>query len=249
MRKMKTRDDLSPYFEVASRLWNSDAEVLKSSLMPLHIALHHVDNYVYGAFKNNEMIGIALGVFGQFENEWVLHSHYVGILPEYRENGIGTAIKMHQRDWALERNVNAITWTFDPLLRSNSYFNLNKLGAQVVDYKVNVYGPLSSVQNQGDETDRFFIRWNLLNDNGDKPPLEGDVVLKQSDSGLPMRTSSSALTWRAWIPEDMVSIRANDNKTALAWRYAFRELMQDVFASGYQVDGFSQDGWYTFSKR
>ncbi|NEP08647.1 MAG: GNAT family N-acetyltransferase, partial [Okeania sp. SIO4D6] len=45
-----------------------------------------------------------------------------GILPGVQHSGVGRAMKQHQRDWAIERGIPWITWTFDPLVRRNAWF-------------------------------------------------------------------------------------------------------------------------------
>ena len=55
-----------------------------------------------------------------------LHSHITGVLPGGRGRALGHAIKVHQRAWALERGLDTITWTFDPLIRRNAWFNLGE---------------------------------------------------------------------------------------------------------------------------
>ena len=59
-----------------------------------------------------------------------------------RGHQVGHALKMHQRRWALERGLSTITWTFDPLVARNAYFNLAKLGATPVHYYEDFYGEL-----------------------------------------------------------------------------------------------------------
>ena len=44
-----------------------------------------------------------------------LHSHMLGVLPEYRNAGVGRLLKLHQREDALARGIDLIEWTFDPL--------------------------------------------------------------------------------------------------------------------------------------
>jgi hypothetical protein len=66
--------------------------------------------------------------------ESALHSHVTGVVDSMRHAGVGRAIKLHQRDWAAERGLDWITWTFDPLVRRNAWFNIAILGADVHSY-------------------------------------------------------------------------------------------------------------------
>ena len=58
----------------------------------------------------------------------------LGVLPEYRDAGIGRRLKLRQRDDALARGIELIEWTFDPLELKNAYFNMERLGAIVRRY-------------------------------------------------------------------------------------------------------------------
>ncbi len=59
----------------------------------------------------------------------------LGVLPEYRNHGVGRQLKLRQRDDALARGIDLIEWTFDPLEIKNAYFNVERLGAIVRRYR------------------------------------------------------------------------------------------------------------------
>ena len=93
---------------------------------------------------------------------------------EVQSRGVGYALKLHQRAWALHEDVRTITWTSDPLIRRNAWFNLNKLGASVVEYLPEFYGAMRDGINAGDLTDRCLVRWDLL----------GEGAMAALDSGF-----------------------------------------------------------------
>ena len=74
--------------------------------------------------------------------------------------GVGFALKLHQRAWCLERGIATVTWTFDPLVSRNAYFNLRKLGALATAYGADFYGEMPDAINAGDRTDRLVVRWD-----------------------------------------------------------------------------------------
>ena len=82
---------------------------------------------------------------------------------------VGYALKLHQRAWALQRGIATITWTFDPLVRRNAYFNLAKLGVRATRYLPNFYGAMQDPINAGDDTDRLLVDWDLAS-----PPKRPD---------------------------------------------------------------------------
>ena len=101
-----------------------------------------------------ELVGISFGFLGFGEERRSqtevrhrsasihLHSHITGVAPGHRGRSVGFALKQFQRSWALAHDVPTIEWTADPLVRGNVYFNLVKLGASIVAYHDDFYGPL-----------------------------------------------------------------------------------------------------------
>ncbi len=83
----------------------------------------------------------------------------LGVLPEYRNPGLGRALKMQQKEDALARGIDLIEWTFDPLDMKNAYFNIERLGAIVRRYVRNQYGVSSSILHGGLPTDRCVAEW------------------------------------------------------------------------------------------
>jgi predicted GNAT superfamily acetyltransferase len=125
-------------------------------------ALAHSGNYVVGAYRDQRLIGGLVGwLGGEPRRELHMHSHILGVLPGIESHGLGFELKQHQRWWCLERGVNVMEWTTDPLVRRNGYFNLTKLGALAPEYLVNVYGEMKDGINAGEESDRLLIRWKL----------------------------------------------------------------------------------------
>lgn len=137
---------------------------------------------LFGAFDGDRLIGIALAFFATSGSDLRLHSHRVGILPEYQDQGIGRRLKLAQREDALRRGIKIIEWTFDPLMWRNASFNLEKLGGIARRYIPNLYGITSSPLHGGLPTDRLLIEWELDSPrvlqilNGTRPVLTGDIA-------------------------------------------------------------------------
>ena len=53
-------------------------------------------------------------------------------------------LKLRQREDALQRGIELIEWTFDPLEMKNAFFNMERLGAIVRRYVENQYGTTTS---------------------------------------------------------------------------------------------------------
>ncbi|MFG6192143.1 GNAT family N-acetyltransferase [Nonomuraea sp. JJY05] len=118
-------------------------------------ALSHAGGHVAGAFDGGRLVGGSVGFLAGGD---ALHSHVTGTAAG---RGIGFALKLHQRRWALERGLERITWTYDPLMRRNAHFNLAKLGARPREYLPCFYGVMDDAINQGDESDRLLTAWPL----------------------------------------------------------------------------------------
>ena len=123
-------------------------------------ALAHAGAYVVGAFAGTRMVGASAGFFSAPPDP-ALHSHITGVAPGGQHRGIGFALKVHQRAWALARGVPVVVWTFDPLVARNAWFNLAKLGALPTAYLEDFYGPMTDAINAGMASDRLLLTWRL----------------------------------------------------------------------------------------
>ena len=59
------------------------------------------------------------------------------------------------------RTSTTVTWTYDPLIRRNAFFNLTRLGARPVEYLVDFYGEMTDAINAGQGSDRLMLHWDL----------------------------------------------------------------------------------------
>jgi len=206
-------------------------------------------------------IGACLGFF-QGPHERALHSHAAAVRRPARGRHVGWSMKLHQRAWALEHGLTSITWTFDPLIRRNAWFNLAKLGVRPIDYKVDFYGSVSDAANAGDETDRFLVTWPLHDERVHAAcsgtSLVAPPARELSAQGVPRllevgigdgpvrpvaqpRVRSSGLVQ---IPPDIESVRRSDPGLAQRWRQDLREVLVSATELGLGVTGVGRDGWY-----
>ena len=224
-------------------------------------ALAHAGNYVAAASAADRLVGVVVGFLGRHGGELVLHSHILGVVEGMQGRSVGFALKQHQRWWSLEHGLEHVTWTFDPLVRRNAFFNLNKLGGRIVAYHESFYGPMDDGINAGDETDRCVVWWPLLDEHvvkaaegghderqGD-PPAGCAVVLEGDADGWPNLGGEGAGgagtgALAAWVPADIVQLRRDDPGKALAWRRALRTAMAGALAGGHRAVGITRSGWY-----
>ena len=245
-------------FEAASRLvghiWSDEDPKAPAALLR---ALAHAGNFVAGAFSEAELVGVSIAFFGQDGDHFHLHSHITGVDPRRQNKSLGFALKQFQRSWALARGTSSIRWTADPLVRRNLYFNLCKLGATIVDYYPDFYGPLLDGVNGDGASDRVLLHWDLASpravEAAEQPPLEavlrpGAVVVSPGSDGFPVATPSRADTLLVSIPDDIVSLRSSDPGQADAWREAVRVAVGSAVANGYRGEAITRDGWLLLSR-
>src|SRR5215213_9315834 len=154
MEQLRTAQRL---FEAVWRPAGGDPSPMTGELLR---ALAHAGCYVVGAFAGTRMVGASAGFFTA-PPELALHSHITGVAPGREHRGVGFALKVHQRAWAMARGLGAVTWTFDPLVARNAWFNLAKLGATATGYLEDFYGPMTDAINAGTASDRLLLTWKL----------------------------------------------------------------------------------------
>ncbi|GIH02363.1 hypothetical protein Rhe02_04300 [Rhizocola hellebori] len=211
-------------------------------------ALTKAGNYVVAAERQGRMVGACVAFFGP-PGEAAMHSHIAGVVPDQAGRSVGYAVKLHQRAWALDRGVRTISWTFDPLVSRNAYFNLVKLGAAAGEYLPNFYGGMHDGINGGDETDRMLVRWELAAPRSGVTGAEQAVVaLGRTAEGGPAIGSLDGDTLLVAVPVDVEALRANDSALARRWRGALREVLAPLMADGARVTGFDKTGSYVLRR-
>lgn len=260
VREVSEMDELMETSLVFQRIWGS-REIGTPISRDLLRALSHADNYVAGAFDGSGQRGALVGFMGGHGDRLHLHSHILGVIPSNQVRGIGFALKLHQRSWALERGHAAVEWTFDPLVRRNAFFNLTKLGADIDSYHVNFYGVMDDEQNLSDDSDRIVVSWAIASQKaidaaaGVPYDAEPDTVeaaavrlLSTGGDGAPVVLSNrlSAPVLVLETPPDIVQIRREAPAMARRWREALRDTMLPAIASGYCCTGVTRSGSYVF---
>jgi predicted GNAT superfamily acetyltransferase len=185
-----------------------------------------------------------------------LHSHMAAVHEGVRDRSIGTAMKVHQRWWALENQIPTVVWTFDPLVRRNARLNLMRLGVEVGRYYVDFYGEMPDAINAGDPTDRLLARWDLASTrvsdslSGRRPMPSSDALVARGaaivlthDGELLDEESADECELIA-VPPDIVALRRVDPNLAQRWRICLREAMEPRLSEGAVVDSLTDDGYY-----
>jgi predicted GNAT superfamily acetyltransferase len=157
IRPLQEVQEMSIGVDLQRRVWGySEIDTVPDQVF---IVAKESGGQVLGAFHQGKAIGFALAFAGVHRGTVYLHSHMVGVVPEYQDRGVGRLLKLAQRDDAIARGIDLIEWTFDPLQLKNAHFNLARLGAIVRKYIPNCYGRTSSLLHAGLPTDRLVAEW------------------------------------------------------------------------------------------
>lgn len=211
-------------------------------------AIQHADGYVAGAFAGDVLIGTSVAIRGRIDGTEVLHSHITGVIRPGQ--GVGTALKQHQRAWCQDRGIPVVTWTFDPLVARNGWFNIAKLGAVGRAYLPDHYGAMDDPINRGDATDRLLAWWPAAPATPTPPPATGQAVglLHNDADGQPLSAGSdcdgTAAAYAVAVPDDIDTLRATAPERARQWRLAVRHAMTAATGQGYAVTHMTRDGVY-----
>jgi predicted GNAT superfamily acetyltransferase len=231
IRELVTIPDQNKGLDLFDAIWPipGGGREIPENLMQAFV---HNGSYFVGAFSGNEILGATFGFIG-INGGTHLHSHMSAVVPNKRDLGIGALMKKHQFNWALERKIPFISWTFDPLVKRNARFNISKLGVELSDYFQDFYGPMTDLVNAGDASDRLMVKWQVLN---------GGPQSSKDFPEIPKGAINIA------IPLDIVALRAKSAQEAMAERLRVREEFLTAFDSGYKVIGFSNAHGYILSK-
>jgi predicted GNAT superfamily acetyltransferase len=252
--------DLKAVYSHIDSIWGPNLTQAPVSTEVLR-ALAKSGNYVVAAFAGQELVGTCVGFFAPPRSQ-TLHSHIAAVSPGGRGRSVGFALKVHQRAWAIARGVSTITWTFDPLVARNAYFNVAKLNATPEEYLPDFYGEMEDQINRNDATDRLLMRWELesprvatactgVHDRVDALQLRtagASVALDRAADGSPRPGPSSGPTVLVAVPEDVERLRETSPQLASDWRTALREALLPMMSDGARITGFDRAGWYIVSK-
>lgn len=258
-RRLESAADYDACVELQRATWGRDfGEVVPASILKIN---QKVGGVSAGAFAaDGRMLGFVYGQSGlQGDPPRRVHwSHMLAVDPEARDLGLGTRLKLYQRELLLPLGVEEIQWTYDPLEARNAHLNLNRLGAEVDEYVEDMYAnEMGSELARGIGTDRFIVAWRIqsarveervaghLPDlaacaaryseapaaNTDPAGAAGGVLL-----GLP-----EAPRVRVEIPASIQAVKADDPDAAFAWRLSTRRAFEEYLARGYRVEAFWRD--------
>ena len=256
IRPLTSLEDCRKVAELEKTVWGyTDAEDVVPP--PVLIVSIKRGGVLLGSFDDaGEMNGFVYSIPALKDGRASQWSHMLGITPEARSLGLGTKLKLAQRDATLDMGLDLIEWTYDPLQAANAHLNFAKLGIIVAEYEENIYGESSSPLHRGTPTDRFVAEWKLREPHVERRiasigrPVIRDAAIVDAPVANPSRPGEPwieptegnlLLTERRLlveIPTGFGDMQREAPDLALAWRLATRRIFQTYLGRGYRVVDF-----------
>jgi len=217
IHELSTEPELREAVALQKTIWGfEDADLLPFRMF---VVATKIGGQLLGAFDAGRMIAFCAAIPGlKPGGKAYLHSHMLGVLPEYRNAGVGRQLKLRQKDDALARGIDLIEWTFDPLDLKNAHFNVERLGAIVRRYVRNQYGVSSSHLHGGLPTDRLVAEWWIK-----------EVPNRDCEGAATNSRGEAEIIERIHVPAEIAAARAQQAEIA--------EQFEHCFARGLAVIG------------
>lgn len=253
IRAVETIEDYRKCEQLQTTVWGPN-DIVGVPLLSLVTAQDN-GGIVLGAFvPSGALVGFVYSFPGMAPTGRLKQcSVILAVHPDHQNRNVGLHLKLAQREAALAQGIELITWTFDPLVSTNAYLNLAKLGGASSTYLTNVYG-LGRGLNAGLETDRLLVEWWLSESarpGGDLAqlpewtPTVVNVVESHPRSGVPINRGYDLTRADEWlrirIPRDIGAVKEAGVELAQAWRAQTREMFSTYLGRGYRIRGFTRD--------
>ncbi|MFC0272591.1 GNAT family N-acetyltransferase [Metabacillus herbersteinensis] len=245
IRNLQTVEELESVRNLEAIIWSMEDSV------PLNQTIAAVKNggFVLGAFLNGELIGFQYSFPGFDGKKIYLCSHSLGISPDYRKFGIGEKLKIAQKETALQKGYDLITWTFDPLETVNAHLNFHKLRGTSTTYMENAYGEMADNLNAGIPTDRLLVEWWINHST------KSENIFSVSDRYLTIKTSTQQndlipeqtdLTLENHrlfvpVPSNFQELKTDNFLLAVMWREKSRQVFTHYLNHGWVVTDLIRD--------
>ena len=246
-RDLTTLGEFSRVVELERAIWGPGYdEVVPTPILTVTVGRGGI---LIGAFDGPEsapadrMIGFVYSLPGIREGKPTQWSHMLGVVDEFRSEGVGRHLKELQRERALAMGLDLIEWTYDPMQALNAHLNFMKLGVVVEEYGENVYGQSASPLHAGNPTDRFIAEWWIRRERTPHDPIGAQRVNRMAPAGewlicADIQLDLDARRLMVEIPMGFTEMLSRAPELALDWRMATRKIFTSYFARGYRAVEF-----------
>lgn len=259
IRDLTTLDEFGRVVAMEKRIWGyTESDDVVG--VPILVVTVKRGGILLGAFdERDELAAFVYSLPAIKDGRLIQWSHMLGVRPGLRETGLGTRLKLAQRERSLAMGVDLIEWTFDPLQALNAHVNFAKLGVVARAYELNVYGASSSPLHRGTPTDRFVAEWwlqrlhvqrRIAPHAGEAPRarevFEAPSVNRTRQAGEWLECAGVDLGLNGprlfvEIPPNFADMMERSPDLALEWRMKTREIFTTCFARGYRAVDFLFD--------
>ncbi|HEY6213940.1 MAG TPA: hypothetical protein VIW45_16715 [Vicinamibacterales bacterium] len=252
-RDLTTLDEFAQVVDLEREIWGPGYnDVVPTPILTISVKRGGI---LIGAFGDEaasddgrgRLIGFVYSLPGIKDGKPTQWSHMLGVIDQFRADGVGSRLKLLQRDRALAMGVELIEWTFDPLQAMNAHLNFAKLGVVAEEYEENIYGSSASPLHKGNPTDRLVAEWWLRRER-----QRHDWSGAQPFSPAAVAATAPKLTID--IPTGFTRMLSMAPDAALEWRMKTRSMFASAFAARYVAVDFLLDrsagkGSYLLTRR
>jgi predicted GNAT superfamily acetyltransferase len=219
IRSLRSAEDYRACLDLQRETWGSSfSEAVPASILKVS---QRIGGIAAGAFDGDgALLGFVFGLTGVEGGRLVHWSDMLAVRRSHRGMGLGRRLKEFQRQALAPLGVEIVYWSYDPLEARNAHLNLERLGAAVTEYVVDMYAESDSELHHGLGTDRLVVAW----------PITGAAAQRDPDPEL-----------RIEVPWDIQAVKTHAPAEAVAWRARTRDAFLDAFRRGYRVVGFERD--------
>lgn len=249
IRELGSIEEMIAAEALQTSVWGMD---IIPSPKDILIPVQHEGGLLAGAFApSGELVGLVFGF--PTADPAVQHSHILATLEAWRGLGIGARLKWFQRDWCLERGINHVRWTVDPLRAANAALNIHHLGGAASTYYIDYYGAMTGI-DAGAPSDRLLVQWDLRSERvaeayarraGGAPEADGfnpcepaNLLVGEGSSDPILNLTCPRI--RVCLPADFVGMAKTNRALAIDWRMKTRAIFKHYFARGYCITGFTR---------
>lgn len=253
IRPLTTEAEYAACVRMQQEIWGDKyGELVPPIILQI---VQKVGGVAVGAFDEaGRLLGFVFGITGVKDGRLVHWSHILAVQPELRNTGLGRRLKEYQRELLQPLGVESIYWTYDPLVAKNAYLNLNRLGAEVVEYVVEMYGRTGSVLHTLG-TDRLVVAWRIAEaaafaGAANTAAITGSAaaagpIVNLTTAGTPLEPTAplpSAPLVRIAIPSDLDAVLCAEPELARQWQGTIQRSFLHYLGAGYRVTGFERAG-------
>lgn len=215
------------------------------------------------AVDRDNVVGFLFGFYGRSQ-QWFgsdegyrqgiwIESQLLGVNENYRKAGIAKRLKLAQRSLALNKGIQIVHWTVDPLQAGNAWLNFNHLGAVAVQFYPDYYKFTNALNRVS--ASRIGISWLLNSHEAERcaqgQPLKYDYDSLVCDSSTEVVNPIDTQEWTpagdtilVEIPQNWTEMQRSQSELALKWRNSsdcvFQELLGNVLPE-YAIVGIAKD--------